>query len=405
MPLSARRRLLLTSVLLVGVSLAFTGCAKHRANRAARMARARANRVVPHHVHVTTSDAGDQTGSPVEHPVYLDLPAAQPDVAKASAEMASAANAFLASLDENQRKAATFGFDDKERFNWHFIPKERKGLPLKEMKPEQQELAKALLKSGLSAQGFTKSEAIRGLENILKEIEKGSGPVRDPERYFFTVFGKPDAKGTWGWRFEGHHQAFNFTLLGGKQIIATPNFMGTNPHEVRSGEKKGTRVLGAEEDQGRKLVESLSDDQKKKAIFSADAPKDIITGADRQAHIDGNAGIAYAELKPEQQQALVGLIELYAHRLRDELARDDLAQIKAVGIEKVHFAWAGSLEKGKGHYYRIQGPSFLVEYDNTQNDANHVHSVWRAAQGKDFGEDLLKEHYQAAAADKEHGHN
>jgi len=397
MPLSPHRRTLVLSLAsLVVASMALTGgCSKHRAARSARMARQRAKYAVPHHVTVNTSDAGEQTGSPVERPIYLDV-APRTDVSKASAEMAQAANAFLASLDEQQRKTATFTFDDKERLNWHFIPRERKGLPLKEMKPQQQELAKALLKTGLSAEGFAKSDAIRGLENVLKEMEKGSGPVRDPERYFFTVFGKPDAKGTWGWRFEGHHQAFNFTLIDGKQIIATPNFLGTNPHEVRSGPMKGTRVLGAEEDQGRKLLDSLSEDQKKTAIFSSDAPKEIVTGNSRQAQIEGNAGIAYSELKPEQQQMLVGLIELYAHRLRDELATDDLTQIKSAGLDKVHFAWAGSLEKGKGHYYRIQGPTFLVEYDNTQNDANHVHTVWRAATGKDFGEDVLMSHYKSA---------
>src|SRR4051812_17834617 len=308
MPLPAHRRtLILSTAALMAASLAFAGCAKHRSARAAKMARARAKYAVPHHVNVTTSDAGDQTGSPAEHPLYLDVPA-QAGVTKASAEMASAANAFLASLDENQRKAATFPFDDKERVHWNFVPIERKGLPLKEMKPQQRELATALLKTGLSAQGLTKSDSIRGLENILREIEKGSGPVRDPERYFFTVFGKPDAAGTWGWRFEGHHQAFNFTLIGGTQIVATPNFFGTTPHEGRSGAMKGTRVLGDEEDQGRKLVDSLSDDQKKKAIYSADAPKEIITSNSRQAQIEGNAGIAYAELKPEQQQMLVGLI-------------------------------------------------------------------------------------------------
>jgi hypothetical protein len=165
------------------------------------------------------------------------------------------------------------------------------------------------------------------------------------------------------------------------------------------------RVLGEEEDMGRKLVLSLSDDQKKSAVFSTDAPKEIVSGVKRQAEIEGNAGIPYSELNQVQKEQLVTLIELYANRLRAELAEKDLSDIRAAGLDKVHFAWAGSLEPKKGHYYRIQGPTFLVEYDNTQNDANHVHTVWRSLQGKDFGDDILKAHYDAAKGDKDHGHD
>jgi hypothetical protein len=369
----------------VAASLAVTGCAKDQHDRHDHAAGVK-------HVHLDDGKVA-----------CADAPAS-PALAKTAAEMAAAANAFLAALDEEQLKQAAFEFGSAERVNWHFIPRERKGLPLKAMKPEQQELAKSLLKSGLSARGFAAAEAIRGLEGVLREMEKD--PVkRDPEKYFFSVFGKPEAAGTWGWRFEGHHQSFNFTLVEGKSIVATPNFMGTNPGEVRQGDKKGLRVLGEEEDRGRKLVSGLSAEQKKRAIFSADAPKDIVSGTNRQAQIEGNLGIGYGELKDPQREELLGLIDWYAHRLRDELANQDLEAIRAAGLDNVKFAWAGSLERGKGHYYRVQGPTFLIEYDNTQNDANHAHTVWRSLQGKDFGDDLLKEHYEGAKGDKAHGHD
>src|SRR5881296_1100184 len=198
-------------------------------------------------------------------------------------DMAAAANHFLATLTAEQAAKASYPLEDKERFNWHFIPRERKGLPFKEMAPEQKHLAHALLSTALSHRGYLKASTIMSLEQVLRDLEQGKGPARDPELYFVTVFGKPDSKGTWGWRLEGHHLSLNFMLAEGKEISVTPSFLGSNPGEVREGPRKGLRVLAAEEDLARRLVSSLNDDQRKVAIYTNTAPREIITGNDRKA--------------------------------------------------------------------------------------------------------------------------
>jgi hypothetical protein len=312
---------------------------------------------------------------------------------KASGEMVQAAKAFLDSLSDEQRKKATYEFKDDERLNWHFIPKARNGLPLAEMKDAQRELAKKLLASGMSPKGNVKASTIINLEPILKEIEKGSGPKRDSGLYYFTVFGRPDPAQTWAWRVEGHHLALNFTVMGDRAIASAPAFMGSNPADVRDGPSKGLRALGEEEDLGRAFVKSLAPEQQKTAIIAAKAYNDIVTGNQREAKLKQFEGLAASEMSAEQKAALMDLVGLYANRHRRELADQDLKRIASAGVDKVYFAWAGSLEKGQGHYYRIHGPTFLIEYDNTQNNANHIHSVWRDLQN-DFGGDLLKKHYQ-----------
>ena len=314
----------------------------------------------------------------------------------AGEEMASAANTFLASLSPEQKSKATFEFKGDERYDWHFVPRERKGISLKELTPAQRPLAHALLNSGLSQRGYASAVTIISLEQILKEIEGGRGPARDPELYFVQVFGSPGPKGAWGWRFEGHHLSLNFTVVEGRAVAGAPNFFGTNPGEVRDGPRKGLRVLGAEEDMGRKLVMSLDDSQRKTAIFSADAPKDIITGNARKAQIEGKQGLPFMQLTPPQRQQLAALVELYANRLRGEMAGQDLRRIADKGWDQVVFAWAGGTELRQPHYYRVQGPTFLIEYDNTQNNANHVHSVWRDLEN-DFGEDALRKHHEQHA--------
>ncbi len=307
-------------------------------------------------------------------------------------EMTQAANSFLAALTEEQRAVAAFEFGADERENWHFIPKERKGVTVGSLKPAQQNLAFALLSTGLSPRGFNKAATIMSLEQILQEIE---GPnrrfPRDPQLYHISIFGKPDAKGTWGWRYEGHHMSFNFTVVDGKFAAGTPTFLGTNPAEVRTGPRKGLRVLAAEEDLARSLMESLSPDQRKTAVILAAAPDDILTVASRRAEIGEPKGIAYSELSPEQRNTLDAIVYEYVGRLRGELAADDMLKIRKAGRDTIRFGWAGSLERGKAHYYRVHGPTFLLEYDNTQNDANHVHAVWRDFTN-DFGRDLLGEH-------------
>jgi hypothetical protein len=313
----------------------------------------------------------------------------------ASAEMAAAATNLWAALTPEQQKAAGFEFGDAERLNFHFVPRERKGLPWAQMTMTQRLLAQALLSSGLSSRTYGEAMTIMSLEEILAGIEKGKGPKRDPELYFFTIFGKPGPTGTWGWRVEGHHVALNFTIVDGRGVASAPAFLGANPHEVREGPRAGLRTLAAEDDMGRALAKSLDDVQRKAGVLSDAAPKDIVTGNKRDAAslIGEPKGVRYAELKPEQQAMLRVLVNVYAHRMRPELAHADLAAIEQSGWADVRFGWAGGMDKGQGHYYRIHGPTFLVEFDNTQGGANHVHSVWRDLKN-DFGEDLLKRHYE-----------
>ncbi|MBM3847307.1 MAG: DUF3500 domain-containing protein [Verrucomicrobia bacterium] len=310
-----------------------------------------------------------------------------------ASEMADAASHFLATLSAEQKAKATFEFQADERLNWHFIPRPRKGLPLKEMTAVQQRLAHVLLSSGLSQRGYAKAVTIMTLEQILREIEKGStGMVRDEELYFVSIFGNPGPTQPWGWRVEGHHLSLNFTIEGGSVAVGAPSFMGTNPGEVLEGPRKGLRVLGHEEDLGRELITSMSAEQQKLAVISNTAPKDIITAADRKVKPLEEAGISWSKLNRTQRGLLRTLVEEYARRVRPELADADLAKIEKQGWNKLRFAWAGGFKKFEGHYYRIQGPTFLIEYDNVQNNNNHVHAVWRDF-ANDFGEDILKRHH------------
>ena len=330
--------------------------------------------------------------------------AANAAVERASAEMAEAALNFWAALTPELQAKASFPFEDNERFNWHFIPRERKGITWNDMSPAQQALAHAFLASGLSRRGYQQAETIMSLDQILKEMEQGRGPRRDPNNYAFSVFGTPAAHGTWGWRVEGHHLSLNFTIVDGKAIAAGPVFFGSNPAEVRQGPRKGLRVLAVEEDLGFDLIKSLSDEQRQKAIINAKAPNEIITGKSRKAKPGAPVGLEASEMTAPQKKLLMTLVEHYAYRLRPEVADQDLHKIEQAGWEKIHFAWAGATGPGKGHYYRLHGPTFLVEFDNTQNNANHIHTVWRDA-ANDFGEDLLREHYDQHKGDAGHGHD
>ncbi len=330
--------------------------------------------------------SGAQEGSPQK--------GAHAEATRAGEEVRVAAATWLATLTPEQAAKAKFPLGNEEQFNWHFIPKERRGLSIKEMTPVQQGLAFGLLGSTLSQRGFLKATAVMSLEQILLELEKGSGPKRDPELYFVSVFGEPGSK-AWAWRFEGHHMSFNFSLAGDKIISATPSFYGTNPGEVKSGPRQGLRVLAKEEDLGRKLVKSLNEEQKKVAIYTNQAPADIITGADRKARLLSPDGIASSKLDAGQNEILWELIKEYVFRHREEAARADLEKIRALGPDRLFFAWAGGLERGEAHYYRVQGPNFLIEYDNIQNNANHVHAVLRYLDS-DFGGDVLKAHYDSS---------
>jgi hypothetical protein len=320
---------------------------------------------------------------------------------KSAAAMADGANKFLASLNAEQKAKAFFQFSDDQRFDFHFIPKDRKGLPLKEMNAEQKKLAMSFLQTGLGVAGYKKATTIISLEPVLAEIE-GTGRrfPRDPELYYVSVFGEPSTKTAWGWRFEGHHMSYNFTVVKGELISNTPLFMGSNPAEVRQGEKKGLRALAGEEDKGRDLATALDEKQRATAVFDPKAPGDILSLALRKADPLKPEGIAAAALTKAQKDLLTKLIDEYLARMPQDIADERSKKIKNIGQDKIYFAWAGGLAKGDPHYYRVQGPSFLIEYDDTQNNANHIHSVWRDFNG-DFGLDLLAEHYKSSPHDQQ----
>ena len=308
--------------------------------------------------------------------------------------MTETANRLLAALSPEQRAKATFAFADDERMDWHYIPKERKGLTLREMTPYQKPLASALLASGLSQAAYIKAVTIMSLEDVLKTIENDSGERRNPEKYHFTIFGTPSDAGTWGWRVEGHHLSQNFTVING-QAVDGPSFFGSNPAEVRQGPRKGLRVLSAEDDLGFELIRSLDEPLRAAAIVDAKAYADILTAANRKAALAGQpSGLSAAKMKPNQFDALRALAELYARNLPDELAQHRMEQIEQAG-HNAWFAWAGGTNPGDPHYYRVQTPSFLIELDDTQDQANHIHSVWRDVRN-DFGGDLLKAHYETS---------
>lgn len=321
---------------------------------------------------------------------------------EAGKQMAEVANLFLSVLTPEQKAKATFKFDDEERINWHFIPRERKGLPLKEMTPQQELLAHALLNTGLGFRGAAKAVTIMSLEEVLWQMEGAKAPdeagkaavraKRDPEQYFVSIFGTPEMKGTWGWRIEGHHLSLNFTIKDGQLLRASPTFFGTNPGEVRQGNLMGLRVLGKEEDLGRELVKSLNDEQWKKALFDAVAPKEMITAAEKRVSPLKPDGLSNADMTAEQKAKLKEIITEYTDRVRPEIAAELWAEIDK---SPVFFAWAGGKERGEPHYYRVQGATFLIEYDNVQGEANHPHSVFRSFEG-DFGRDILAEHHKEA---------
>lgn len=320
---------------------------------------------------------------------HLATPAARAE--SPAAEMALAANNFLAALNPELKAKAVFEFKGQERVNWHFVPMPRKGLPFKEMSPAQRHLAYALLHSALSQRGYFKAVTIMSLEQVLYDLENQASH-RDAELYYFSIFGKPGPD-AWGWRVEGHHLSLNFTVRGDIVIAATPSFLGSNPAEVRAGPRQGLRVLAQEEDLGRRLVKSLDDQQRAVAIISTNAPRDVITGNSRTARALAPVGLPAAQMNASQRDQLKALIGEYIGRTRPAMAETEWAKIQAAGWEKVSFAWAGALEPGHGHYYRVQGPTFLLEYDNTQNEANHIHTVWRDL-GNDFGDDTLRRHYE-----------
>lgn len=311
-------------------------------------------------------------------------------------KLLAAAQQFLSSLDQSQKGQATFSLEDDERFNWNFVPRERKGLPLKAMNEQQREAAHQLMQASLSQQGYQKAKNVMELEGVLRELE-GRGPddtYRDPLNYSFSIFGAPQAGEVWGWRLEGHHLSINFSSIDNQIVSATPTFFGANPGKVPSGPKKGWRILQPEEDLARELMRSLQPAQLQVAQIAEEAYPEIVTGTERNAKIGTPEGLVYADMEAEQQKKLMQLLQVYYDVYQPEIAKEEMQQVEE-SKDQLYFAWAGSLEPGEGHYYRIQGPEFVIEYDNTQNNANHIHTVIRDLKN-DFGDNVLKEHYEEA---------
>ena len=317
---------------------------------------------------------------------------------RSASSMQTAASKFLASLTPEQRQRATFAFDGQERFRWNFIPSEnfpRNGLLIKDMTEAQRAAAYDVLKTGLSARGYQTYTAIIQLESVLREIEQGRAQARDPELYRFSIFGTPGDRGAWGWRVEGHHVSVHYTVTDGKVIASTPSFTGSNPAEVREGPQKGTRILAQLEDTARALVTALDEKQRGTAVVSATAPNDILTEAKVDITPLAPAGLSHAAMTPPQRELLTKVVDAYAGLMADDIAADRMGKIRGAGMDKVSFAWAGPVERGQKHYYRVQGPTFLIEFDNTQGNGNHVHAVWRDFNG-DWGRDVLREHLKTS---------
>eukprot|EP01136_Pigoraptor_vietnamica_P004220 Opistho-1_new@34336 len=309
----------------------------------------------------------------------------------------TAASLFLNTLSNEQKLATVFPFEGEERYQFHFVPMKREGITFNDLTVTQQQAARQLMMASMGVSGYEKSTAIMQLEEVLIELEKRAADdhYRDPGNYHISIFGVPSPTTIWGWRFEGHHISFHFSYNKQQLVAGTPAFLGSNPAIVPNGPAKGKQVLADETATAWALLQSLNPEQTAKTIFAAQAPRDILSFNNRQALIHTDEGIPYAELTAAQQELLRQLINVYVNRFTRLFADDMLKEIQAAGLDKLRFAWAGDRVTGPGHphYYRVKGPTILIEYDNTQNNANHVHSVLRDLK-HDFGGDLLLQHYQ-----------
>lgn len=321
---------------------------------------------------------------------------ATPVQGNAAVKMREAASAWLKLLPPELQREAVRDFNDADRADWHFTPRSRKGVSLKQMDTRQREGAHALLKRALSAPGHEKVINIIELELVLREIETFGALMRDPDKYHLTIYGKPDAEKPWGWRFEGHHLSLNFTLAGDRMVVDTPSFFGANPALVKSGPNAGLRVLKQEEDLARELLDALTPAQRKTAVFDVRTYGDIVTGAKDIVEPLDAKGLAATDMNAAQRALLMKLIGEFAGNFEPGLAQARLARMEAGSIDAIRFGWTGSTDRGQPHYYRIQGPLFLIEYDSSQSSGNHIHTVWRDFKG-DFGRDLLREHYGQSA--------
>lgn len=360
-------------------------------------------------------------------------------------QMAQAAAHWLESLDPGQRRIGTGGTPgsdaeaDAERLRWYYTPTDHGGLTLGAMRPAQQSLAMQLVSSGLSHAGYVTVSTVLGLENVLDRVEGfsvdwGHERGRDPQRYYLRVFGEPGPSGAWAWRFGGHHVSLNNLVVDGAVVSTTPCFLGADPATSPLLGPAPLRPLGGAEDLARELVRSLPADLAAEAVLLDRAPADIIggnrsriatgdtmiqlpglwrgrlreprlverldamnetaekgSGFDETDHqtlaLGAPRGVPGAALDPAGRELLSALVSAYVDRVPAGLA-------VWPDLDDVHIAWAGPTRPGEPHYYRLQAPRFLVEYDNTQRQVNHAHSVWRDPES-DFGHDVLAAHRDA----------
>lgn len=306
----------------------------------------------------------------------------------------SSALTVINSFDSTQKAKSVYPFEDMSRYDWNYLPASlipRRGVCLKDLDSTQKENVYALLRSFLSDKGFSRTQDIMNNEYYLKELEPDM-IHRIPENHFLAFFGTPGKDSVWGWKFSGHHLALNFTIVD-NQLAFTPIFFGVYPAEIKSGQNKGRRIIKDEEDIGFELINMLTSEQKEKAVFQENAFRDIVTTNAIQVGPLTPVGISAKDLTSQQKIILNKLIVCHLSSMPNNIAEMRMKRIVSEDFNQIRFGWAGGLIKGIPHYYRIQGKTFLIEFDNTTHNANHIHIVWRDFNG-DFGVDLLNEHYK-----------
>ena len=314
--------------------------------------------------------------------------------APVSAAMVDAARRWLASLDAPRRSKATYHYLDGERIFWYYPPLNRHGLPLRDMDDNQRALALELLGTGLTDEAGQQARLIIEHEDVLGPLEAEAGQTswpRDPHLYYWTVFGEPGRAEPWGWRAEGHHLSVHYSVWGDQVIAVTPFFFGANPAEVRKGPKEGLRILSRREDLAIDLISSLDAGQRGKAVIHDQAPWDILGYNSSKQAVHNDEGLAGREMNGAQREMLMTLISEYVHGVPAPVAAERMGKIRETGLDDYRLVWAGGLDRSRDHYYRIHGGQFIVEFDNIQNGANHIHSVWRDVEN-DFAQDVLRDH-------------
>ena len=329
------------------------------------------------------SCAGTSPPDP-EETVTLEAPSASP--------MLGAWQALASRLSPEQMQAAEFSFDDSIRHEWFYTPVDRVGLRIGDLDADQMTDLRTLLDDGLGANGTEQAFKIVQLEELLFSTS-GGREMRNPGNYYLMMFGEPTTEGSWAWRFEGHHFSASFTIVDNHLVSGTPAFFGGNPALVPEDSEvhAGLSPFSREQDLGFELLNSFDEGQRARVILAGEAPQDILTENFQRAEMGAPEGISVADINDVQHAILMELMDVYGARMNPALLDYQMAKIRQAGVERVHFAWAGSTEPGEGHYYRIQGPTFVIEYDNTQNNANHIHSVWRDFED-DFGYEPLRQH-------------